>query len=180
MKKVILLYGSPGVGKLTVAEEISKKTNFKIFHNHLISDLLDNFYESGTKEFSDKFVFLWTYLFKELLKINNEGIIITLAYGLQTFRGEKDDELFLKIKKSTEKEGAKLIFVKLECSKEELKKRITSKSRKKYNKLRSFCVLEKIRKKYNIDKNFSFAENIVINTTNLSAKSTAKIISEKI
>ncbi len=179
MKKVILLYGPPGVGKLTVAREISKKTNFKVFHNHLISDLISEFFEPGTEDFSDKFFFLWTYFFKELLKSDNEGIIITLVYGLQTLEGEKDDKLFLKIKEEGEGSGAEVLFVKLECSQEEIRKRVTSKSRKKYKKLTSVSALENIRKKYNIDGEVPFAKSIVINTTDLSAKETAEKVIKK-
>ncbi|MGI8542838.1 MAG: hypothetical protein ACR2MD_05085 [Aridibacter sp.] len=34
--KLIFIYGSPAVGKLTVANEIAKRTCFKVFHNHLM------------------------------------------------------------------------------------------------------------------------------------------------
>ncbi len=179
MEKVILLYGPPGVGKLTVAREISKKTNFRVFHNHLISDMIGEFFESGTKEFSDKFFYLWTYFFKELLKSDNEGIIITLVYGLQTLEGKRDEEFFLRIKEEVEKNGTKVFFVKLECSNEEIKKRVIAKSRKKYKKLTSVSALEDIRKKYNIDGEVPFTESIVIDTTSLSAKKTAEKIIEK-
>jgi replication-associated recombination protein RarA len=38
--KLILLYGPPAVGKLTIAKEIARLTGFKLFHAHLTSDLV--------------------------------------------------------------------------------------------------------------------------------------------
>ncbi len=37
----VLLYGPPAVGKLTVANELAKLTDFKVFHNHLSIDLVE-------------------------------------------------------------------------------------------------------------------------------------------
>ncbi len=176
MRKIIVLYGPPGVGKLTVAKELSKKTKFKIFHNHLVSDLLSNFFDFGTEEFAEKFSYLWTYLFKEILKNKDEGLIITLVYGLQTLEGKNDKDFFLKIKNKGEKNESEVFFVKLECSEEEIKKRIVSKSRKKYKKLTSPFALEKIRKKYNIDNKVPFLESIVIDTTKMNPSQVAKKI----
>ena len=39
--KLILLYGPPAVGKLTIAKEIARLTGFKLFHAHLTSDLVE-------------------------------------------------------------------------------------------------------------------------------------------
>lgn len=49
--KLILIYGSPAVGKLTVAQEITRLTKFKLFHNHLTIDAVTPVFEFGTKSF---------------------------------------------------------------------------------------------------------------------------------
>ena len=38
--KLVILYGPPGVGKLTVGRELAARTGFKLFHNHLTVDLV--------------------------------------------------------------------------------------------------------------------------------------------
>jgi hypothetical protein len=38
--KLLLLYGPPAVGKLTIAKEIARLTEFKVFHAHLTVDLV--------------------------------------------------------------------------------------------------------------------------------------------
>ncbi len=176
MKKVIVLYGPLGVGKLTVAKELSKETNFKVFHSHLLSDMLSEFFNTGTRDLADSFRDLWLYLFKGLLKSNNKGVIITLVYGVQTFKGKEDNTFFFQIKKIGEENKAKVIFVKLECSNEELKKRVQSNDRKKYKKVTDVSVLENIRRKYKVDEKAPFVESIVVNTTNLISKQTVKKI----
>ena len=40
--KLIFVYGLPATGKLTVARELSSLTGYKVFHNHLVVDLLQS------------------------------------------------------------------------------------------------------------------------------------------
>lgn len=50
--KLIFIYGSPAVGKLTVAKELSKKIGYPIFHNHLTVDLAKVLFDFEDKRFS--------------------------------------------------------------------------------------------------------------------------------
>ena len=50
--KFVLIYGPPAVGKLTVANEIARRTGFKVFHNHLTVDLVDSVFPRGTPSFA--------------------------------------------------------------------------------------------------------------------------------
>ena len=38
--KLVILYGPPAVGKLTITEKLSEITGFKNFHNHKVLDIL--------------------------------------------------------------------------------------------------------------------------------------------
>jgi broad-specificity NMP kinase len=49
--KLIFIYGAPAVGKLTVANEIARQTNFKVFHNHLSIDCIEPIFDFGTASF---------------------------------------------------------------------------------------------------------------------------------
>lgn len=40
--KLIFIYGLPGVGKLTVAKELTKLTGYRLFHVHLLADMLES------------------------------------------------------------------------------------------------------------------------------------------
>jgi adenylate kinase family enzyme len=39
--KLIILYGAPAAGKLTVAKELAKTTDFVVFDNHQIIDIVE-------------------------------------------------------------------------------------------------------------------------------------------
>jgi broad-specificity NMP kinase len=172
-KKIIVIYGPPGVGKLTVAQELSKITSFKLFHVHQIADLLSFFFTPGTKPFTKTFEDLWFFLLEKILSFAKKGVIVTLVYGIQTLNGEKDDLFFLKIKNLALEKKADIFFIKLKCSDEEIKKRISSEERKKFKKITDYKKLKEIREKYNIDAKIPFDKNIEIDTTNLSPSHTA-------
>jgi shikimate kinase len=50
--KLVILFGPPAVGKMTVGQELAKATGLKLFHYHVTIELVLNFFEFGTKEFS--------------------------------------------------------------------------------------------------------------------------------
>ena len=50
--KLILLYGPPAVGKLTIAKELARLTGFKLFHAHLTSDVVEAIFPRGTPRFA--------------------------------------------------------------------------------------------------------------------------------
>src|SRR5882757_2209897 len=41
---VLLLYGPPATGKLTIAKELEKRTGYKLLHNHLLLNPLSDFF----------------------------------------------------------------------------------------------------------------------------------------
>jgi hypothetical protein len=172
-KKVIILYGPPGVGKLTVAKQLTKQTGFKIFHVHLLADLLNSIFEFGTKEFADNFTYLWLFLFQKALIKNQTGLIVTLIYGVQTLEGKKDDAFFKKIIKIAKQSKADIFFVKLKCSDQEINKRIRAVDRKKFNKLTDPNKLKILRQKYKVDQLIPFYNSLEIDTTKLKPEQTA-------
>lgn len=172
-KTVIILYGPPGVGKLTVGRALSAQTGLKLFHVHLLADLVSSLFDTGTKEFVDTFIPLWLFLFEAALSSKNKGLIATLIYGIQTLEGKKDEKFFRQIARIAEKHHARLIFIKLKCDDPELRKRIQSKSRRKFGKLTDYRLVEKIRRKYPVDQPIPFADSLEIDTTKMSPAQTA-------
>lgn len=45
---LVILYGPPAVGKLTVGIELAKLTGYKLFHNHLTTDTVRSLFPRGT------------------------------------------------------------------------------------------------------------------------------------
>jgi shikimate kinase len=178
-KTIIILYGPPGVGKLTIGQQLSTKTRFRFFNGHRLADVVHSIFEFGTKEFVNTTNFLWLYLFEQLLKSTQQGIIASFVYGVQTLEGKRDGQFTKKIISVGKRSGAKIHFVKLTCSDNELYKRVQNKSRKRLGKLTSASLLKKIRRNYKVDELIPFVNNTVIDTTAYTPKQTAdRIISQ--
>ena len=177
--KLILIYGPPAVGKLTVANNLAEKTGFKLFHNHLTVDLVLSLYEFGTSKFTDLNMEIKYRIVEEAAK-NNINLIMTLVYGVETIKGSSEDEFIEGLIKIEEKYGGEIIFVKLTCAKEERMKRVLDESRKSFKKIKDPKVLERVEKDCNLDGVISFVDSLVIDNTNLPADKTADKIIERI
>lgn len=169
--KTVLIYGAPGVGKLTVAKKLSKITGFKILHNHLINDLVAVASEFGTPSF-------WKIAHKYRLELMDQaainkrnGIILTFVYAKKT-----DDPYLKKIVQQARKHNGKIIFIHLVCDKSELLKRVKNPSRKLFRKIKTHKKLNGIIKKHNIFDDVPHQPNFVVNNTKLSPARTAKQI----
>ena len=167
---LVFIYGPPASGKLTVAQELAKLTNYKIFHNHSTIDLIDSVIPFGSKNFLDlnsKFrILLFETAAKE--KIN---IIFTFCYS-----NPHDNNFIKKCIRSVERYNGKLHFVQLYCKEEELYKRVKNKSRKKFNKFKDFSGLKIALEKWNMFSKIPFVKSLSINNTNMPPQKVAQII----
>jgi len=134
--KLVFIYGHPGTGKLTVAKELAKITNLKIFHNHLTVDLVKSIFEFGTEPFKELREKIWLDVFKVVSRSKIPGLIFTFAFEKTV---SKD---FVRNIEKTLSANDQLHFIELFCEMDELKKRVELPSRKKYRKLSSSTKLE--------------------------------------
>jgi AAA domain len=171
---LIFLFGMPGVGKLTVARELSNLTGFKLFHNHLTVDLVASLFEFGSESFINLREKIWLETFSEAINANFEGLIFTFAP-----ESTVPDDFPDKVKNLLEQNGGKVIFVELKCTIEELEKRMTDSSRQKFGKLSSIELFRELNEKgvFNQPK---ITADFTVETTNLSPLETAQIIAGKI
>ncbi len=170
--KLIFIYGSPAVGKLTVANEIAKRTNYKVFHNHLTVDAILPIFEFGTPPFTRLNNDFRNLLISEAVS-NNVNLISTYCYAKDS--DDKTVEKFLQI---AEKNGGEVSCVLLKCERNELEKRVIAESRKKFEKIKTVEMLDEILSKYELFSTIPNRESLVIDNTNLSAETVAKQIIE--
>ena len=83
--KLIFIYGPPAVGKLTVAEELSKITGYKIFHNHLVFDIISPIFDSDKKLFWNLIRKIKLQVIESAIKEKIGGLIFTMAWGLRPY-----------------------------------------------------------------------------------------------
>ena len=168
--KLILIHGSPAVGKLTVAGEIARQTGFKVFHNHLTIDAVSPVFEFGTEPFW-KLVHLFRIETIAEAARQNVSLIYTFCYA----KGA-DDAHVEEVLKAVEDGGGEVCFTLLVAEKSEIEKRILSESRLNYMKMKSRKMLRETWEKYELFSPVPFRESLTIDNTNLSAEDAAKQI----
>ena len=178
--KLIILYGPPASGKLTIAKELSKETGFRLLHNHLIADFGNAFFEFGTDEYVEFATRLRTMAIDAALKADIPGLIMTFAFGLETKEGKRDEAVLKTISQRVKRHGGDTTFVRLTCDESILLQRVGSESRKQFHKLSKASILKKLLHAHELQKPISFAESLTIDTTRVSAKDTAKKIAKLI
>lgn len=166
--KLVVLYGPPGVGKLTVANVLAKKTGYKVLHNHLTIELLCSLFEWGSKPY-DLLIQMYRFdLLEMAAKYNVKGVITTYVYA-----AEADDQEMKELVRRMKRKKVKVCFVQLLCTQLELEKRIKHESRKKFTKIRHVKNLRDLMKKYDTRAMVPVGNNLTIDTTNLSPTRTA-------
>ncbi|MCL5428120.1 MAG: AAA family ATPase [Candidatus Marsarchaeota archaeon] len=170
--KLVVIYGPPGVGKLTVARQLSRITGFKVLHNHLTVDLVFGILDMRHKAF-------WRSVGRyrlELIRLASregvKGLIITMVYV------KEDEEHMRKIIATVKKHRGSLCFVQLYCDADVLRKRLKEPSRKRYRKLRNVGKLDMLMSRKDLLSPMGFVRTLRIDNTHVSAKSAAEAIKE--
>lgn len=169
--KLIYIYGPPASGKLTVARRLEKITGYKLFHNHLINDMISEiipFEHPKFWKFSNE---LKLMVLDKSSALGVRGIIFTNVYVGGDFPE--------KVKKIARKNGDKIYFVKLEPSKKALLRRVKHPSRKKYKKISSKAEVKKFVSKHEIYNEIASKNQLIVNNSKIPAKEVAENIVKK-
>jgi len=135
--KLIFIYGLPAVGKLTVARELAAGTGFKLFHNHLVVDLLLAVFDFGAPEFVELREKIWHSVFAHAARSGLPGLIFTFSPEA-TVRSNFVPDLL----EMLAREGTDVDLVELTCPLPELRRRLDSASRQQHKKLTSVALFE--------------------------------------
>lgn len=170
--KLIVIYGLPASGKLTVAKELNKITGYPVVHNHQLLNIAHSLYGEHSPKLFDFYKRLLCYLLEESLRID-KNIIHTLVF-LEYF----NEDTMLEIEAEWSKRGLEINYVELRCDEKELLHRVTSEDRIQNGKIVNPEKLKKsIENKYVYLPNWS-KEVLKIDNTNYSAKEVATLIKE--
>lgn len=137
--KLIFIYGMPATGKLTVGRELALRTGFKLFHNHLVVDLLLSVFEFGSPGFVRLREEIWLRVMKEASDAGLPGLIFTFAPERTVRPG-----FIREVEKLISTEKGTLDFVELVCPLDELRRRVTEASRCEFGKLNSLELFEQL------------------------------------
>ena len=170
--KLVVIYGPPAAGKLTVAKELAKLTGYRLFHNHMTLDVVDSVINSRSKLFWDTVKDFRINILRAAAREKVHGVIFTMCYD------RNDYSFFRRLFRTVEKEKAKVYLVHLHASLETLMKRVQNRSRKKYRKMKDPQKLVTESKKYDSYTPYPGRASLRIDNTKLSAKRVAKMIQQ--
>ncbi|MEI6267115.1 MAG: AAA family ATPase [bacterium] len=176
---LIFIYGPPAAGKLTVAKEIAKKLDYRVFMNHtLVGSIASVFpFEDTTPDKKGKDDLLRNKLarkfrveiFKEAAK-NNINVITTYGGG-----GVNNSTFFDDTIKSVEKARGKVYFVHLIPNEESILERVESPTRKG-QKIDNKNFLKKKLIAYNYYDKYTGSDHLDIDNSNMLPEEVANQI----
>ncbi|MDQ0114117.1 AAA family ATPase [Paenibacillus harenae] len=109
--KLILIFGPQAVGKMTVGQKLEEITDLKLFHNHMIIELLSPFlgFSPEMWELSNLFR---QKIFEAVSKSDSNGLIFTFVWA---FDSKEDWEYVKTVCDIFEGKGGEVYFVELEA-----------------------------------------------------------------
>ena len=167
---LILLYGPPASGKLTVGRELARMTGYALFHNHLVVDAVSAVFEFGSDPFVRLREELWLRVFQEAARAN-KSLIFTFAPE-RTVRPSFIPEAVRQV----EALGGRVVFVELRCAEGALEQRMENASRQEFGKLSSVALYRDLRDRGALTYDGLPAPHAVIDTESATAEESARSI----
>lgn len=127
--KLVMLYGPPAVGKLSVAQALAARTGFRVLHNHLLMNLGHALFDWGTETSRVFTRHLREVSLEAARKADLSGIILTFVYARDR------DAYILGLCDWAESQGDEVYLVQLSGEQETLEARVTQPSRGAFDKL---------------------------------------------
>jgi hypothetical protein len=158
--KLIFIYGLPASGKLTVAQALVSITGYKLFHNHLVVDLLQTVFEFGSPGFVALREEMWLSVFDQAARNQLPGLIFTFAPETTVRR-----EFIGKVQSTVSAAGGEVDFIELTCPLPELKRRMGGLSRLQFNKLTSVELFEELYEEGSFDASYMPEPKLSIDTS---------------
>lgn len=107
---LVVLFGPPAVGKMTVGHELCRLTGYRLFHNHLTIEPFLGIFEFGSPSFGRlSSEFRWRVI-EEAIASDLPGLVFTFVWGLEL---EEDRDLVQGYVDLVEEAGGRVSFVEL-------------------------------------------------------------------
>ena len=179
---LIILFGPPAVGKMTVGQELAKLTGYKLLHNHMTIDLVTEFFDFGTPQFGRLVPAFRQMLVAEAAASDLLGLIFTFVWAFD----EPNDKLFLDgLRDSATEHGGSTYYAELEAGLDErlvrnrTENRLRHKKKADFEKTERFMVQAQAQYQMNSGGNFPYPEqHVKISNTHLGAREAAEQIAK--
>ena len=149
--KLILLYGPPAVGKLTIAKEIARLTGFKVFHNHLTVNVAAAIFPRDTPAYRQLLWDLRYAVFAAAARAHTDGLLFTMVY-------RRDQEPYIaRCVAIVERCGGTVCLVQVSCQAETVRQRVVRADRQQHGKITSVALLNELLRRWEPQSPFAAA-----------------------
>lgn len=163
-----MIYGPSGVGKESVARELAKRKNWRLFPQHLAFDIscaVIGFGNDGFEAYQRKICIeaLQTFIDK-----NINGLVFTFCYV------HPASNIFIEVLlEILERNNISPNFIKLSCAYDEHVSRVIDERRKNTNKIQSKEYLDNYLNKFDFSTDIPKVQTFHIDNTGMSIQATA-------
>ncbi|MYB50079.1 MAG: AAA family ATPase [Dehalococcoidia bacterium] len=172
--ELYIIYGLPGVGKLTVARELMRLLpDYRLFHIHQLADMLESVFGFDGRGFIELRNRMWPMVIKRAVADGIPGLITTFV-----FEKSLPDDMVPNVRDHVIQAGGKVRFVHLTCEKTENDRRLKSPERTRFRKMTSVEEFNGILKSRHFTTPHELDDTLSLDTTHLTAAQAAqKIVS---
>lgn len=168
--RLIFLYGQPASGKLTVAKELSARTGWPVFHNHLVVDAVSAVFPFGSAEFVALRERFWLDVLGAAARAGR-SLIFTFAPEPTV-----SPSFAARARALVEEMGGSVVFVALTVSPQAQETRLAEPGRSAFGKLRSIELLQRLRSEFDACMSRMPPASTVIDTDRMTAAEAAAVI----
>ncbi|MCI0356002.1 MAG: AAA family ATPase [Acidobacteria bacterium] len=181
--RLVIIFGPPAVGKMTVGYELERLTGLRLFHNHMTVDMALRFFRFGTPGYSRLVIQMRRLVFEEVAASDLPGLIFTYVWALDDPRDKAFVDELVEIFRGR---GGEVCYVELEATQaERLRRNETplrlAEKRPKQDLAQSRAFLLEADEKYQLNSNGDFfypERHLRINNTSLAPEVVARRIVE--
>lgn len=170
--RLIVIYGPPGVGKLTVARALADLTSYRLFHNHLTVNLVTALFPPDTAAWDALAARIRQDVFAAVVR---EGIDLILTRAPRD-GGAAEVARVAAMLAPVVDAGGDACFVQLACDRDELRARVARENRQEHHKLIDPATLFRL---YDPDTTLPFAPHLRLDVTRLPPPEAARHIATR-
>jgi hypothetical protein len=171
--KLLVIYGAPGVGKLTTALAVGNLTGFRVFHNHLSFNLVRAIFDFPSPPFLDLMQTIRLATFEAAARERLPGLVFTFVYA-----NPEDDAFVKRMTETVERHGGEVLFARLTCDAATHEQRVMAGERQALGKITSVEWLRNALARWNLTSAIAGRETFDVDTSTLGAEAVARRIAD--